>query len=130
MHNIKLICSSVILLMLFSFSKADNENDRLQMPSSETYIIPTDVNAILKRSCFDCHHSDSKKLLAKGKLSFDKLEELKDVKKIATYKKIEKEIREDKMPPKKYLKRNPEKTITEEEKEILFQWINKELEKK
>ncbi len=129
MHNLKLICSSIIILMLFSFSKADNEKAQLQMPSSETYKKPSDVNSILKRSCFDCHHSDSKKLLAKGKLSFDKLEELKDVKKIATYKKIEKEIREDKMPPKKYIKRNPEKTITEEEKEILFQWIKTELEK-
>ncbi|MCW3785377.1 heme-binding domain-containing protein [Plebeiibacterium sediminum] len=127
MHNIKLFCGSIAILMLFSFSKVENKKADSHLKPSEVYEIPTDAKSILKRSCFECHHSDSKKILAKGKLSFDKLDELKDVKKIASLKKIEKEIKEDKMPPKKYTKNFPEKQLSEDEKKIVFEWINSEL---
>ncbi len=126
MQNLKIITGLILVLALFSFSSTEKENIAVNS-SAETIEIPKDVKPILKKSCFDCHHSDAKKILAKSKLNFEKLDDLSEVKKIATLKKIEREIKENKMPPKKYVQKNPENKLSEEDKTMIFEWINSEL---
>ncbi len=129
MHYLKPIAGLILILFLFSFSSAEKNNSS-DNNHPEKAVIPAEVHSILKKSCFDCHSDEAKKILSKSKLNFDKLDGLSEVKKISTLKKIEKEIKEEKMPPKKYVQKNPEKKMTEEEKTMVFEWIKTELESK
>ncbi len=127
MHYFKIIAGTILITTLLSFSVQEKESS-IQLTTSEKRELPDDLKPILKKACFDCHHSDAKNFIAKKKVNFATLNELTKVKKISTLKKIEKEIKEDKMPPKKYIKRNPDKKLTDEEKELIYNWITTELE--
>ncbi len=129
MNNLKILAGFILITFLFSFSTVEKD-DISDNSQSEKVDIPEHILPIFKKSCFDCHSDEAKKILSKSKLNFDKLEELSEVKKIATLKKVEREIKEEKMPPKKYIQKNPEKNMTEEEKTMVFEWIKTELESK
>jgi uncharacterized membrane protein len=88
--------------------------------------IPENIQAIIKKSCFGCHNSDSKNEDAKEDLDFKKLEDLSKIKKISAYKNIAETVEEEKMPPKKFLDRYPDKKLTDEEKKALIEWAKKE----
>ncbi len=129
MHYLKTFAGLILILFLFSFS-SEEKNNSTNTSQQEKAVFPAEVHSVLKKSCFDCHSDEAKKILSKSKLNFDKLDELSEVKMIATLKKVEREIKEDKMPPKKYIQKNPEKNMTEDEKTMIFEWIKTELDSK
>lgn len=95
---------------------------------SQAVKMPEDVQAIIKKSCFGCHNTDSKNDDAKEELDFKKLEDLSLMKKISAYKHIGETIEENEMPPKKFLEWKPESKLTDDEKKTLIAWAKKEAE--
>ena len=90
---------------------------------------PEEVMALLERSCFDCHTSESGNVKAKGKLNFSKWEGYKLTKKIGKLDWISGTITEKDMPPKKYLEKKPEAAFTDEEIKLITDWATAESNK-
>ena len=85
--------------------------------------IPDEIQQIFDNSCYACHSSNSKDSKAKEKLDFDKLNYLKTYQVIGKLDKIAEVVIDDKMPPEKFLKKNPEKALSNSDKELLTDWI-------
>ena len=83
---------------------------------------PEKVKALLDSSCYDCHSSKSKKMSARINYNLDKWEGYRATKKIGFLEKINEVVTEEKMPPKKYLKKHPEKELSEAQKEMISDW--------
>lgn len=92
-------------------------------------IMPANVKAIIDRSCFECHHSGSKDKKGREALDFTTFEGLTSVQKASRLKQIADVIKEDEMPPKKYVERNPGKKLTEAEKAAVTTWTAEEMKK-
>lgn len=90
---------------------------------------PADVELALKTSCYDCHSNDASSKKGKLALNFDKWDNYKLTKRISKLDAIYEVIDEGKMPPEKYLKGNPEKAMSDELKELVFDWTEEEAEK-
>ena len=84
--------------------------------------IPQDVSAVLNKSCFGCHNTDSKNEKGKGKLTIDELTSLPTGKLVSKLNKIAKEISEGEMPPEKFAKKFPDKVPTKAEKKLVAKW--------
>ena len=110
----------VFLFVSFASSASNNPAD------AKAVKMPDDVKAIIDKSCFGCHNTDSKNDKAKEKLDLLTLDSLAKNKMIATFKDIEEMIEEDEMPPAKFLEKFPDKKLTDAEKKILMEWANKE----
>ncbi len=84
--------------------------------------IPADVQVILKTSCYDCHSNDGSNKKATIALNFDKWDGFKDSKKVSKMEAICEVLKEGKMPPEKYLGRNPDKAPTDDQKKVVCNW--------
>jgi cytochrome c553 len=124
------ISLSVFLFTAFAFmSFYSKPSDKGGMMShSKNFEIPADVNKIIQRSCFGCHNSDSKNLKGKKKLEFDKLAHLKTYKLVGKLQDIADVLKDNKMPPKKFLARHPEKALRAEEKDLVANWASETAE--
>ena len=91
---------------------------------TKTVNMPDDVKAIIEKSCFGCHNTDSKNDKAKEKLDLKTFDSLTVPKMIHALDKIEQEIKEDEMPPAKFLEKFPDKKLTDAEKKTLMDWAN------
>lgn len=121
----KSLFSGILILFLFA-SVVVIASDR---PTKEdTPKLPDNVKAIIDKSCFGCHNTNSRNEDAKEDLDFKKLEDLSLLKKISAYKHIGEAVESNDMPPKRFLENKPEKKLTDEEKEILIAWAKKEAE--
>ena len=110
---------SAVLFLNFNNSdevKSANEN------TSNEFSIPADVKEILDNSCYGCHNSDSKNIKGKSKIKFDQLGNLKTHKLVGKLGNVSEAIGKEKMPPKKFLQKYPESTLTAEQKELLINW--------
>ncbi|HSH18954.1 MAG TPA: heme-binding domain-containing protein [Draconibacterium sp.] len=88
--------------------------------------MPDDVKAVIEKSCFGCHNTDSKNDKAKEKLDLKTLDNLTTPKMIHALKEIGEVVEEDEMPPAKFLEKFPDKKLTDAEKKLLMDWANKE----
>ncbi len=115
------LSASALLFMNFNspLKKADDTSS-----TAAAIEIPDNVQAILDNSCYGCHNSDSKNLKGKKKLDFDKLNDLKTYKAIGKLTDVAESVTENDMPPKKFLKKHPERALTDEQKEVLTSWAN------
>lgn len=93
---------------------------------TKTVKMPDDVKAIIEKSCFGCHNTDSKNDKAKEKLDLKTLYSLTKNKMIASLKDIAETVEENEMPPAKFLEKFPDKKLTDTEKKILMDWANSE----
>ena len=91
--------------------------------------IPANVNQVIQRACYGCHSMESKNLKGKKKLDFDKLTHLKTYKLVGKLQDIADVLKENKMPPKKFVARHPEKALTPKEKETLSVWVSAAMDK-
>jgi cytochrome c5 len=87
---------------------------------------PAGVKEVLKTSCNDCHSSGSSNQKAPLALNFDKWNDYKTSKKISKLESICEVIGENKMPPEKYLKGNPGKALSDEQKALVCKWSEEE----
>lgn len=116
---VSLAVSAILLLVFQSFVSKT-------APAPE---IPADVKEILKATCYDCHSQESSNKKAKDALIFDKWDSYKDSKKISKLDAICEVISKDKMPPEKYLEKNPEKALSDDQKVVVCSWTDKEATK-
>jgi uncharacterized membrane protein len=121
----KNLISIFAVLFLFITSVAIS-SERPKKTSAEK--MPDNVKAIIDKSCFGCHNTDSKNEDAKEALDFKKLDGLSSMKKISAYKHIGETVEENEMPPKKFLQNYPDKALTDKEKKELIAWAKKEAE--
>ena len=85
---------------------------------------PTDAKEIIETSCYTCHSNESSSQKAIDALNFDQWEGYKKTKKISKLESICEVVSEGKMPPEKYLNKNPDKALSDEQKKILCNWTD------
>lgn len=122
MKKYMLIPIALFSAILFLNFDNNNTNPTGENPPLPEFSIPADVQQVLDNSCYGCHNSDSKNVKGKGKLKFDKMGDLKTHKLVGKLTNIADVVKEDDMPPKKFLKNNPKAALTDEEKELLVNW--------
>lgn len=110
----------VFLFASFLASAAVNPTE------SKAVKMPDDVKAIIEKSCFGCHNTDSKNDKAKEKLDLKTIDSLTSPKMISALKEIAEVVDENEMPPAKFLEKYPDKKLTDAEKKTLMDWANKE----
>ncbi len=117
------------IIIAFNFTNA-NANNNITVPQEkQTPDFPEDVKIVLERSCFDCHSDEASNFKAKGKLNFSKWDEYKPSKKISKLGAICEEIKDGKMPTKKYKKKYPDKALSQEEIDRICNWADEESKK-
>ena len=110
----------VLLFASFMVSAAENPTE------SKAVKMPDNVKAIIDKSCFGCHNTDSKNDKGKEKLNLSTFDTLTKNKMIATYKGMAEVVEENEMPPAKFLEKNPDKKLSDADKKILIDWANNE----
>ncbi|MDO8951466.1 MAG: heme-binding domain-containing protein [Draconibacterium sp.] len=110
----------VFLFVSFASSATNNPSE------AKTVNMPDNVKAIIDKSCFGCHNTDSTNDKGKEKLNLSTFDTLTKNKMIASYRKMAETVEENEMPPAKFLEKNPDKKLTDAEKKILMDWANKE----
>lgn len=88
--------------------------------------MPDDVKAVIEKSCFGCHNTDSKNDKAKEKLDLKTLDNLTTPKMIHALREINEVVEENEMPPEKFLAKYPDKKLSDAEKKLLMDWASKE----
>ncbi|PLW97390.1 MAG: hypothetical protein C0591_06655 [Marinilabiliales bacterium] len=121
------------LVLGFMFVNFTIENNKVPQEEVKTeavtYHVPDDVQQIIDKSCVGCHNSDSKNIKGKGKLQFDELADLKLHKQVGKLADIAEVVNEGDMPPSKFLKSNPDRELTYDEKVKLANWAAEMAEK-
>ena len=117
----------LITFIFFSFTK-DLKEDYTAITTLDSIDIPEDVQAILDIKCMGCHSNDAKGGKSKMKMNFDKFTNgnYSKGKTISKLGKITKQLNKDKMPPKKFLDKNPDKKLTEDESKLLLNWASEQ----
>jgi hypothetical protein len=115
--------------MLIPVHSSDfNKPVQIQMQGLEIDF-PENINALIERSCTDCHSDESGNFKAKGKLNFSKWNEYTSVKKVSKLNAICEIVKEGKMPKKSYVEKYPEKALSVEEIELICKWVDDESKK-
>lgn len=122
------IVSAFVLLGFVTMSFVGDEGD---IPSGDKLNVdmPSEVKELVDNKCYGCHNSESKNTKGKKKLSFDLISSMSVYKQIGKYEGIHETVSEGEMPPKKFLKKYPNKALSTSEKEILLSWAKSEGEK-
>lgn len=88
--------------------------------------IPDNVKAVIEKSCFGCHNTDSKNDKAKEKLDLKTFDALGKKEMIHALGEIAETVEGNEMPPAKFLEKFPDKKLTDAEKKILIDWAKSE----
>ena len=132
MKNI-LIISIIITVSVISMAFVLNNDKSEEIASAEVYkvVIPADVNKVIENSCIGCHNTDSKNDKGKKKLNFDDLTEgnLAKAKLLGKLGGIKETVSEGEMPPAKFLKKYPDRALSDADSELIVNWVNAEAKK-
>jgi len=120
MYKKSLFSIALIVFVFASFVSPASETQT----NSKAISMPDDVKAVIEKSCFGCHNSDSKNDKAKEKLNLSTLDSLSTSKMIHALKDISEVVEDNEMPPEKFLEKYPDKKLTDAEKKILMDWAN------
>lgn len=118
-----LILIFTISFLTFSFTMKDSVNPPLALDDKNQIEIPEDVQLILDRSCLPCHGADGSGK-AKMKWNYEKMPNYDKSKLISKLVKVTEEVGDEKMPPPKNVKKNPDRKLSDEEKEIVINWAD------
>jgi len=115
----------LVLAVVFLFA-GYSANAVVTQTGTKAAAMPDNVKAIIEKSCFGCHNTDSKNDKAKEALDLKTMESLSKQKMVHALKEIGEVVEENEMPPAKFLEKYPEKKLTDAEKKILIDWANNE----
>ena len=133
---------TIFIVIQFIRPARNQSGQVLQSDISNSYSIPHDVSALLENACFDCHSSNTNYpwysniqpvgwLLAKdiengkSKLNFSEIGSLSPRKQISKLQEVENRIKDRTMPLKVYQIMHPSARLTEGERRLLVDWIQK-----
>ncbi len=129
MKNARIITLSVFTLAIaFLMSFTIPEKETIATPEGDKFEIPSDIQDIFDKSCFGCHNTDTKNDKGKKKLMIDKLANLSKAKLVGKLDGIVEAVKENEMPPEKFLEKFPENKLTKEEAKKLMDWANNSAE--
>lgn len=116
-----------ISYVLLSYNIAP-ESEHPTISNNDVIEIPSDIQSVLDDKCIKCHSSESSGSKSKSKLNFDKFTngEYSNGKLVSKFGKISKMLNGNKMPPKKYLDKNPDKKLSSEESELILNWASEQ----
>lgn len=114
--------TAVFLILLMGCSSTNQINNSPEARNA-SFKVPNDVRTILDNSCLQCHGSDGK-FKPKLKWNFEKMAYMDNAKLISKLSKIEDVLTEGKMPPKKYVEKNPSHKLTKEHKKTITNWAS------
>ena len=123
MKNLSALFAFAFLFMFSHIGLANSPETKEKLKG-----VPENVKSIIENSCYGCHNSESKNEDAREELNFDNLDELSKIKKIGSYKHIGETVEKNEMPPKRFLERYPDKSLTDDQKKVLIEWAKKEAE--
>ncbi|MEN8122980.1 MAG: heme-binding domain-containing protein [Bacteroidota bacterium] len=119
----KILILNVLVFGALFFMNFNNVPESKMNPQNDKYEVPEDIQAIIDKSCKGCHVTDSKNMKGKAKLNWDKMKNVyKTPKVIGKLMDIEETVKENKMPPKKFLSKYPDKNLSTKNKEKLQKW--------
>ena len=124
MRKVSLI-SGLVVLFLFASAAVFAIEKPTVTPASK---VLENVQAIIKKSCWGCHNTDSKNDDAKEELDFKNLDDSSLMKQISAYKYIGETVENNDMPPKRFLEKFPDKKLSADKKKVLIAWAKKEAE--
>ena len=126
MKKVLLIVIAAFFLIAFSGFRnlPATSSKNITQSQQNDFQVPEDIQEILDNYCLQCHGTEGSGK-ARFKWNFDKMSELKTSKMLSKLAKISDEVNEEKMPPKKYLKKHPEKAMSAEEKQSLTDWADR-----
>ena len=121
----RFIISFLVFSLLAVYSQATEKSSE----EKQLKEMPANVKAVVEKSCFGCHNTDSRNEDAREELDFKTLNDLKTFKLIGTLRDIAEVMEKDEMPPKKFLEKYPERAPSEEEEKLLSDWVKKEAQR-
>ena len=123
-----IVCLLIISCVSISCSKKAKKESREKLEEkTDMVVFSDDVMAIIQNKCIGCHKPDSKNHKAKEELIWEELPTMQVVflrKKLNDLKYV---LAEGEMPPQKMLDKYPDKKLTEQETEILSNWVKTSL---
>jgi hypothetical protein len=123
------LISFAAFALIISFIQLESKPVESQPQEKPDMGFPEDISAMLQTSCYDCHISESSNLKAKSKLNFTKWANMSDAKKVGKLESIAEEVKDGKMPPSRYLDKNPAAALDKEQKDAIIKWANEETDK-
>ncbi len=133
----------IVFIVIQFLQPARNQSGQVsQTEFSNTYSIPNNVHTLFKNACFDCHSNNSSYpwyfniqpvgwILArdikngKAKLNFSEIGSLSSRRQISKLQEVENRIKDGTMPLPAYQVMHPSARLTEEERRLLVDWIQK-----
>ncbi len=97
--------------------------------SSAEPVFPEEVTTILKTSCFACHSTGSNADKALEAVNFEEWDSYRLTKKVGILDEMTEVLEEGKMPPARFLERNPDAALTDAQRKFLVDWTKQESEK-
>jgi hypothetical protein len=92
-------------------------------------VFPDEVTTILTTSCFNCHTTGSNAEKALNAVNFKEWDSYRLTKQVGILSKMTEVLEKKKMPPEKFLERNPEAVLSDTQREFLVDWAKQESEK-
>ncbi len=147
MKRIKKIFLVILFLVLIAFiviqfiRPARNVSGQvLEIDILKKFNVPGNVSTLLKNACFDCHSNNTNYPWysniqpvgwflaedikdAKAELNFSEFGSLSSRRQISKLKNVESRIKDGTMPLPMYQLMHPEARLTEDEKQLLIDWI-------
>lgn len=147
---IKIVLAVLVvgLIAIQFFNRPDKTTTTEITPAHITKVmnVPSNVESILKRSCYDCHSDHTvwpwytsvapvswlvadDVVKGRKKMNFSQWSKIPDSKKEARLNEICEEIKSDEMPMPKYLYIHGDAKLTQADKDILCKWVETEMKK-
>lgn len=115
-----------VITLFAMFLSAGLLNASVNPTETKAPAMPDNVKALIEKSCFGCHNTDSKNDKAKEKLDLKTFNALGKKEMIHALGEIAETVEENEMPPAKFLEKFPDKKLTDAEKKILIDWAKSE----
>ncbi len=127
--GILIAIATFVLAAFIQMNQSEKIEINAEAKAVEEYKFPKKVKAVIDKSCYGCHSEKGSSDDAKDELRWDKMHEYDKAKLVAVLDEIIEVVEEREMPPKKFLKKNPDKKPTDKDYKILAKWADKEAEK-
>ena len=121
---------TVIAMMAFIYPFRSSERINANPPQEKVVSpFPENVVKIFQNCCFDCHGEASSNEKALAKMDLSKWNELSNSKKVGRMQDIIDILKKGDMPPAKYAAKYPDRAPSQEQKDIIIKWAQKESDK-
>ncbi len=140
----KIQLALLIVFIAIQFIQPDRNTGKKLLPAdfANVYAVPNRVQSILQNTCYDCHSNSSNypwysniqpvgwimaRHIKNGKehLNFSEFGNYRNRRRITKLKEISNQIRDDEMPISSYKMMHKNARLSQSEKDLLMNWMNK-----